>query len=235
MRRLGHVCVPFAAPANSAVRNGTVTAMRKRLTFSIRAMLAAVATIAAALGWYVARVRPQQVAVDAVFECGGSVFYASPNGGPAGLEVNGATVVSHAPGSSHFWRDFYDDVLEVDFYDQPVDDAVCRHLARLPKLRRLLLLGNGISDAGIARLASLSELTVLGLDKTEVTDSGLRHLMGLKTLVSLFLDKTKITDDGLPHLYGLSRLEMITLIDTDTTQEGRARLQEALPQCHVIY
>lgn len=214
-------------------------AMCKRLTFSLRAMLVAVAAIACALGWYAARVRPQQAAVDAIFDCGGSVFYALPNGGVAGWDGSDGTrirtLVAHSSGSSHFWRDFYDEVLQVDFHKMPVDDAICRHLACLPKLRRLSLGSNPISDVGAAHLAGLYELRTLVLDKTEIGDSTLRHLKGLKKLTCLLLDETNITDDGLRSLYGLRQLDTLTLIETETSEEARAQLREALPQCNVIF
>jgi len=68
-----------------------------------------------------------------------------------------------------------------------------------------------------------------------VDDEALRVVRKLPKLRSLDLRDTCVTDAGLGHLKGLSQLETLVLTNTRVTAEGIRRLQQALPDCRVIW
>ena len=61
----------------------------------------------------------------------------------------------------------------------------------------------------------------------------MRSLAHLTSLTSLNLDDTAITDAGLTELARLTKLDELILGDK-VTEKGVARLQEALPECHIV-
>ena len=66
-------------------------------------------------------------------------------------------------------------------------------------------------------------------------DAGLEHLKGLPDLEWLELYDTQVTDDGLEHLKGLTKLEYLDLYRTHVTSQGVQELQEALPNCEILW
>ncbi len=83
-----------------------------------------------------------------------------------------------------------------------VTDQGLQHLARLPGLRRLILSGTAISDAGLAGLQALPNLEVLELGWTGVTDAGMAHLARCDALVELNLMGTATGDGAISALAG---------------------------------
>jgi hypothetical protein len=75
----------------------------------------------------------------------------------------------------------------------------------------------------------------VGLNGTAVTDADLEHLEAVGNLQGLSLSDTEITDEGLKHLVGLTNLRHLDLLGTKVTPEGVERLQEALPECKIMY
>ena len=116
-----------------------------------------------------------------------------------------------------------------------ITDAGLSALNGLNHLQLLWLNETAVSDAGLAHLAGLIGIESLGLNKTEVTDAGLVHLQKMKGLKYLLLGHTQVTDAGLQHLKGFSELKGLSLVDSPVTAAGVAELQEALPDCQIIF
>ena len=110
-----------------------------------------------------------------------------------------------------------------------VTDAGVEHLKGLTRLEWLDLPGTQVTDAGVAHLAGLTNLVQLGLPETQITDAAMVHLRGMSKLELLNLEFTQITDAGLVHLEGLSNLRMVTIAGSKATIAGWDRLQEATP------
>ncbi len=88
----------------------------------------------------------------------------------------------------------------------------------------------------LERLAYLEELTFYC---TNVTEVGLDHVKGLHKLRELTIVKlpsnTRITDTALEHLGELRELRSLRLIRTGVTDDGVRELQQALPECKILY
>ena len=148
------------------------------------------------------------------------------------------------------------DVTRLEVIDTEITDAGLKHLEGLSSLTHLDLSQNEITDAGLEHLEGLSNLEWLHLGYTHITDAGLEHLQGLtnlelldlcdtqvtdhglerlNSLGALYLGHTHITDAGLKHLEGMSSLKSLYLKSTQVTPEGVKKLQEALPDCEIVY
>jgi hypothetical protein len=112
------------------------------------------------------------------------------------------------------------------------DDWMPR-LARLGRLRSVLLCGTGVTDAGLVHLQDLGQLECLNLQGSKVSDAGLEHLKKLTTLRFLYLDRTAVTDAGLVHLHGLADLRCVSVTETGISDRGVEQLEQALPNCDV--
>ena len=134
----------------------------------------------------------------------------------------------------------------LDLFRTNVADAGLEHLQGMTHLQSLDLSYTNVNDAGLSHLKELTSLQSLQLDGTQVTDAGLEHLAGLTDLESRGLSATNVTDAGLlAHLKGLTNLEILFLgqtyltgeanVNVNVTREGVAKLQQALPNCHISY
>jgi hypothetical protein len=115
--------------------------------------------------------------------------------------------------------------------DGMLRDDTLKVLAKLPRLQKLQLQGNGFTDHGLKNLSGLTQLTNLwlGLGSGGITDEGLQSLSSLVNLQELELQEYAITDAGLHHLLGLEKLRSLWLSGTKTTHAGRKQLQVAIP------
>jgi hypothetical protein len=84
-------------------------------------------------------------------------------------------------------------------------------------------------------VSPLTRLRRLSFGSPQINDADLKWLSGLRQLKQLDLLGTQVTDAGLPHLDTLTNLEYVNLTGTQVTPEGVKKLQEALPDCHIVY
>ncbi|MFO0897050.1 MAG: hypothetical protein U0836_06415 [Pirellulales bacterium] len=98
-------------------------------------------------------------------------------------------------------------IVALNLVSLPVTDEGIAHLAGNPKMKKLLLEGTKMSDAGMRVVADMPELTVLTMNG-EITDEGLKPVAGLTNLVELMLSD-KVTDKGLPQLSRLTNLDSL--------------------------
>lgn len=85
-------------------------------------------------------------------------------------------------------------------------DEGLRHLARLPRLRYLNLMGCGITDRGLEVLRRLPNLEELVLAWTAVTDAGVAHLSACDRLRRVDLTSTASGDGAVRALAGKAHL-----------------------------
>jgi len=131
------------------------------------------------------------------------------------------------PSTKHMLRPFHNDPQLV------INGKGLKHLASLPNLRNLSLVGCQLTDEGFASLGQLKQLEWLDLDFTGLTDSSVRHLSGLINLKHLSLNGARITDAGLKHLKPLAALENLNAGGSEASDGGWNELRSALPHLRI--
>jgi hypothetical protein len=217
---------------------------RRRLRFSIRALVVVVLCLGGGLGWIVYRARVQHRSVDAIQRMGGSALYdwqfkSGPvrDGAPWApswlIERIGAdyfqyvtyVYLPNARSSEGLACIGQLDRLEMLMLGGPaVSDDGLTHLTGLTNLEVLYLSGT-FSDRGLKHLLCLGRLKRLGLAGTNITDAGIVYLQHLNTLEELDLSRTQITDSGLVHLRGLTNLKKLGLQMTRISDAGLVHLR----------
>jgi hypothetical protein len=102
-----------------------------------------------------------------------------------------------------------------------------KHLANLQRLRRLILYGTRLGDAGLFHLRGLKSLVVLDIHQTRVTNAGLAHLKELANLEYLDTTGCDVADAGALQLAGLKRLRVLRT--EPLTEKTKDRLRAAIP------
>jgi hypothetical protein len=114
-----------------------------------------------------------------------------------------------------------------------ISDAGCGHLAKLTKLEELGLSGTKVSNDGLKGLRELQGLRRLHLDNTSIDDRGLAELGHLPKLASLSLAYTGVSKGGLATLRGLKSLADVSLIGTQVSDDALENLAKHLPDCRI--
>jgi len=104
-------------------------------------------------------------------------------------------------------------------------DGGIRHLARLPRLRRLDLSGTGVTDDGLGVLRDLPALEALSLVMTGVTDVGVAHVRHCRQLRRLNLMWTATGDGAIRALANLERFTHF-VSGNNVTDRGLAALHD---------
>jgi hypothetical protein len=157
---------------------------RRRLRYSLRALLALTLVVSCACAW-VHRAQQQRAAVHALLASNPSarVLYARSQGGQADAPSALAEWLEQRLGA-----DFIRSVAGVKL--MYATDADLTRAARLPGLRSLSLIRSvDLTDAGLALVAAMKHLRRLVItDAEQVTDAGLAQLANLKSLEYLQID-----------------------------------------------
>jgi hypothetical protein len=214
--------------------------VHRRFQFSVRSLLWLFTAIGVTLGWLawdVQLARRQREAVVRLTKLDILLGYDYQLAQPTIPEMNAAVAPAPEWLRNLLGRDFFGDVVWFGVHwGTPVfGDAELKHVQGLTKLKELSLSRSQITDNGLRLLKPLAQLEHLRLDHTEITDAGLSHLAKMSNLEHLCLHDTQITDAGLMHLAELTNLKTVTFSRTRVTNEGVARLQEALPNCEIVY
>jgi len=115
-------------------------------------------------------------------------------------------------------------VTTVNFCEKQAPPEAFEQLAKLSRVKAILLGSSGITDDQLRHLSQLQHLSSLTLHGTPITDAGLRHLTALKSLEALHLVDTKITDAGLESITKIPKLSILDLSGTRVTDQGIAEL-----------
>jgi hypothetical protein len=106
-----------------------------------------------------------------------------------------------------------------------LSDDGARHLARLPRLRHLNLMGCGITDRGLEVLKTLPALETLVLTWTSITDAGAAYLSACEHLRKVDLSGTASGDGAIRALAGKRNLCEFRS-GTEVTDGGLALLHD---------
>lgn len=107
-----------------------------------------------------------------------------------------------------------------------VDDNSSKLIAGFPKLKKLRLARNQVSDASLETLSACSSLEELDLSEDSlITNAGMAHLAKLQGLKKLNLWRVQISDEGALMLAPLTKLEWLNLDNTKLSDAGLPVLQ----------
>ena len=113
-----------------------------------------------------------------------------------------------------------------------VTDATPAHVATLERLETAQLYTGSFTDAGLRHLAALPRIRKIDIPNNggRFTDAALESLARSKTLEELRLRGDHITDGGLRHLEASTSLRSLRLFPrSQVTEEGVARLKRLRP------
>jgi mono/diheme cytochrome c family protein/uncharacterized membrane protein len=126
--------------------------------------------------------------------------------GSNGLTVNFVNVKNLEPDMFTSLNALKDQVVELKFTGQPVNDE------------------------NLASLSTFKHLNKLQLDRTEITDKGLGNLQKFPALESLNLYGTSVSDGGIKELSGCNNLKRVYLWQTGVTEQGLKKLKATRPE-----
>jgi Leucine-rich repeat (LRR) protein len=98
------------------------------------------------------------------------------------------------------------------------------HLGELTTLRELHLDLDGFGDLAAPELSTLTALEVLDLGAAPLSDDAIAALAPLASLRVLLLHGSRVTNRGLQTIGGLAKLERLDLDHTDVVDAGIARI-----------
>ena len=193
-------------------------AMTRRLQFSLRTLLVAVAVCA--LGFGAIRYK-----IDACRQ-------AWREEQAARQAIRDACLISSRdrPLRAPFLRFFVPKEQEyifdrVDGLMFPAEDVGGRRLAPisdLTKLRVLRLIGCRGTDEALEHIRSLRNIELLELDHSDLTDRGMEHVGSMTSITALRIGGTKVTDEGFTHIAKLTNLQYL---EADYVDVSDAALQ----------
>lgn len=126
-------------------------------------------------------------------------------------------------------------INELTLYSLPATDAGLAAFKNCKNLTELRLSGTSVTGGCLSQLPHRKNLKILSFFNTKLTDADLLHVGGCTNLQQLDLSSTPISDAGLKSLEQLPRLRELNLVQTAVTFDAVARLQETLPECHIIW
>ena len=221
-------------------------------SLSVRALIALIVVIAAALAWVSIPASVQRSAVRAIEESGGKVWYDVQADATPIVRVQARALPGEkqtwtnwlANSSSAWWGwlvdfvpayppqwlvdslgpDYFRNVVSVSFTHRATDADLVQ-VEKLSQLERLDLYGSAVTYRGLAKLKGLHHLQTVVLVRTKVGDAGLAQLAGITSLRILSLEGTELSDEGVSHLRGLTNLEDLDLANTLVSDAGLAHLK----------
>jgi hypothetical protein len=236
---------------------------RRWFQFSLRTLLLTVTACAIWVGWYANRVHRQKIAVQAVLDLGGTVFYDYQS-----VDDRRGRFV-YDPKAEPAWPhwivrafgvDSVQNVVNVAIMNGRATDETLRLIGQVPSIKVITLKGGNVTNTGVAYLCELPNLQALGLWQTHVGDGGLQCLAPHKHLKNLVLDETNVTDQdlvylrdmtdmeewlgltdnpitdrGLENLVGMKKLRSLNLLRTKATAAGVSKLQAELPNTRISF
>jgi hypothetical protein len=185
-------------------------------------MFVALALPAVWLGIVIHRGRQQEEAVDAITKSGGLVGYDVKSGSKSTWDASRHSLFFHC----------FHTVVKVGLYDDPISDAMCLQVARLPHID-MLLVHRPVSQRGLTLLTGLKHVRFLLLRQGGAADTDFSDLKRMAGLRILDLGDSQVTDSDLRGLARLKRLFLLRASLTDVSNRGLNYFQRSVPRCHI--
>jgi uncharacterized membrane protein len=144
--------------------------------------------------------------------------------GSNGLTVNFVNVKNLDATMFTSLNELKEQVVELKFTGQPVNDEHLSSLSTFKHLNKLQLDGTEITDKGLGHLQKFPALESLNLYGTTVSDGGIKELSDCNNLKRVYLWQTGVTEQGLKKLKAIrpelsTEAGMNTLIKPDSTKK----------------
>lgn len=227
------------ATSDSPPNDAAPSARRRgRLTLSLRALMLAVLGLGLWLGWQVNRAREQREAVAIIRAAGGEVAYDwefGSEGRRSGRAPKAPDWLVKRLGPEYFQDVVKVELVKVDSEGMPGQseigpNALASALRRLPKLKKLTLMGTQATDSVMEAIGTRAELETLDIItffnwKPVLTDEGVGHLRHLRKLKKLHLMNAGLSDASLKTIGALTQLESLSVQGSNLTDSGIAHLK----------
>jgi len=119
------------------------------------------------------------------------------------------------------------------FRPQPVTDETLELVVRDERVYHLVVVSDGVTDAGLARLAASKSLTNVWIQSTQITDDGVAKLCQLRGLNSVGITSAQLTKVSLQRLAEVKSLSSIVLDSPLITPQDEAAFRLARPDLHL--
>ena len=129
----------------------------------------------------------------------------------------------------------FQNVVEVDLYGCPIDDACFARIMQLPHLKRFSSGQSSRQFFGIAKDDGPVSMDYLNLNSTQITDTSISIIKQMPQLKTLWLNDTKITDAGIQQLANSHNLEILWLLNTRVSDKAVDDFRQSLPEARIWY
>jgi hypothetical protein len=141
----------------------------------------------------------------------------------ATIQASGATVGYDGVGiSTILWRTGSSNSSPL--HQHPLTAEQLAALGSCDRLRVLVMVGDGMTDAAVAYISALTNLQHIEFRDTKINGAGLVHLAGMRRLRWLSLTGSDLDDAGLANLASLTSLRTLRISGGKYTDAGLASL-----------
>jgi len=135
---------------------------------------------------------------------------------------------------AYFQLDIYDKFPGETTFDPEyhINETTWANLRALP-VEFLCLNACNLSNDELQQVARLRRLRYVMLEAVPIDGRGLRHLASLPRLEEISAHRCGITDNTVDGLLELQSLRVLGIQETRLTDAGRQRIHDALPECKV--
>ena len=115
------------------------------------------------------------------------------------------------------------------------DDAIGALSGIKNNISHLDLSRTSVTDSVLGEVKKFNNLTWLNLKDTSITDRGIQSLSKMPYLTYLNLVSSKVSDAGIETIASIKTLEEVYLWNSKVSEKGVKTLQNALPNCKIIF
>jgi hypothetical protein len=125
-------------------------------------------------------------------------------------------------------------MTELELFSIDATDEDLKAIGGFTHLRKLMLQGPYMTDAGLAHLKRLTHLERLELACDQFTDAGLSNLADMHHMQDLQIQGGQITNAGLEHLHQMPHLRSFTICMNKVNRDGLLQWSRRHPGVPIV-